>query len=248
MQIYVCDDEPQILRVISEKIHSQLPDDTVTGFTSGQELMERIAEEHCDILFLDIDMPELTGMDVAQQLKDRRPKPLLVFVTGHDELVYESLQYHPFGFIRKSCFEEEIRKVLDDCRKELASRQRHFHFRAAGRDIILLLSDILYFEADGNYLKVFTLLHGGGAGHSVQGCQGKDIGAGSYRFRSTVAAVEASLEGDGFVRVHKGFLVNLAVVRMLGNESIKLVNGMEIPLGKNYADSARKRLLEYLRV
>ncbi|MDO4297175.1 MAG: LytTR family DNA-binding domain-containing protein [Lachnospiraceae bacterium] len=156
MQIYVCDDEPQILKVISEKIRSYLPDDTVTGLSSGRELMERMAEVHCDILFLDIDMPDLTGMDIAQQLNAREQKLLLVFVTSHDELVYESLQYHPFGFIRKSCFEKEIRKILDDCQKEMSSRQKHFHFRMAGQDMILPLSDILYFEADGNYLKVFT--------------------------------------------------------------------------------------------
>lgn len=267
MQIYVCDDEPQILKVISEKIRSYLPDDTVTGLSSGRELMERMAEVHCDILFLDIDMPDLTGMDIAQQLNAREQKLLLVFVTSHDELVYESLQYHPFGFIRKSCFEKEIRKILDDCQKEMSSRQKHFHFRMAGQDMILPLSDILYFEADGNYLKVFTWKRDREAEHGIRECMGGHIlpgrsgdrdpvgkcpgrgtGVESYRFRSTVAAVESSLSGDGFVRVHKGFLVNLSAVRMIGNEGLRLVSGAEIPMGKNYVDIARRRLLQYLRI
>lgn len=229
MQIYICDDEPQILKMMSEKISCYLPNDKITAFSSGRELMVAVTKVPCDILFLDIDMPQINGMDIAHRLNGSKQRPLLIFVTNHDELVYESLLYHPFGFIRKSRFSEEIGKILEDCRKELDTRQKRFHFRMAGREVILLLSDILYFEADGNYLKVCTASE-------------------KYRFRSTVAAVESDLAEAGFVRVHKGFLVNLCAVRTVGNEKLELVNGEAIPLGKNYADIARKNLLQFMRV
>ena len=127
MQIYICDDEPQILNLLSEKIYSYLPDDVVTGFSSGYELLEAIDRKGCDILFLDIDLHELNGMDIACQLNNRKQKPLLIFVTSHDELVYESLHCHPFGFIRKSHFTEEIEKILKDCKREMAFREKYFH-------------------------------------------------------------------------------------------------------------------------
>lgn len=229
MQIYVCDDEPQILNRISSKISSYMPDDVVVSFSSGGELMEAMKKEPCDILFLDIDMPGINGMEAAHRISDMGQKPLLIFVTSHDELVYESLQYHPFGFIRKSFFAQEIEKVLEDCRRELDSGKKHFQFQLSGRKIILLLADILYFEADGNYLKIRTR-------------------TGQYRFRSTVTAVENALAGSGFVRVHKGFLVNLSAVGMIRREELKLVNDETIPLGKSYADAAKKRLLQYMRL
>lgn len=229
MHIYICDDEQQILNLLSEKIESYLPNDMVTGFTSGHRLMEAMNRLPCDILFLDIDLKELNGMDIAYQLNGRKQKPLLIFVTSHDELVYESLQCHPFGFIRKNHFAEEIEKILEDCKKELYSREKYFYFRMAGQEVRVLLSDILYFEADGNYLRLYAK-------------------AEQYRFRSTVAAAENTLAGNGFLRVHKGFLVNLSAVRRLGNEDIRLISGHVIPLGKNYTDSVRERFLEAMRL
>lgn len=229
MRIYICDDEPQILEIIITKIQSLLPEGIVTGFSSGQVLWSALEQEGCDILFLDIDMPGLSGMDIAHRLSHQKLKPLIIFVTSHDELVYESFQYHPFGFIRKSYFDKEIEKALSDCKKELASDRKHFHFRMAGCEVSILLSDILYFEADGNYLKIHTKTE-------------------QYHFRSTVSAAENALEDDGFIRVHKGFLVNLSAVKIIGSEGLILTNGITVPLGKNYAETAKKQLLQYMRM
>lgn len=229
IQIYVCDDEPKILEDLSAKIKAYAPENDVVGISGGAELLQRLQQGKCDILFLDIDMPDVNGMEIAGKLAELDDKPLLVFVTGHDELVYESLQYHPFGFIRKSYFDEEIEKVLRDCETELGERQKHFHFRMGNRDVALLLSDILYFEADGNYLKLYTA-------------------AETFRLRSTVTAVENSLGGSGFIRVHKGFLVNQSAVRIIGRDELEMTNGAFLPIGKNYMDEAKRKLLRYMRL
>lgn len=227
--IYVCDDEMPVLKLLADKIRTCMPEEKVLCFSSGSGLLKQLKNSICDILFLDIDMPEISGMEIADMLKGEQGIPLLVFVTSHDELVYESFQYHPFAFIRKSYFDKEIEKVVRDAREYLESLDRRFHFRMAGRDISVLLSDILYFEADGNYLKLNT-------------------GSGNYRFRNTVSEVGTGLEQFGFVRIHKGFLVNQAAVRMIGREDVELSDGTVLPLGKHYAEHARQRLLEYMRV
>ena len=169
----------------------------------------------------------MTGLDIARCLTDLPHKPLLVFVTSHDELVYDSLLYHPFGFIRKSCMDQELEKVLRDSCTEIASREKHFNFHSASGDIRLKLQDIFYFEADGNYLNIFT----------------KDE---SYRFRDTLSAVENALAEHGFVRVHKGFLVNQAAVKLLGSDELELFSGAKIPIGRHFQESAKKRLKEYI--
>lgn len=229
MLIYVCDDEPQILNMISSEIAGYLPDSTVEVFHAGAVLMEALTEKPCDILFLDIDMPDLGGMEIAYSLNSLAYKPLLIFVTNHDELVYESFQYHPFGFIRKNYFEKEIKTILDDCRAELDFRKKHFCFRMNGQETALLLSDILYFEADGNYLKLCTM-------------------SGQFRLRSTIQAVENQLKPDGFIRIHKGFLVNRVAVRMIGKEELEMINKDKLPLGEKYADMAKKQILQYMRM
>ena len=97
MRIYLCDDEIKILNDFKEKVSRYNPDSEVCTFSSGKELLEKMESKPCDILLLDIDMPEMDGMEVAKSLSKTEAKPLLVFVTGHDELVYESFQFHPFA-------------------------------------------------------------------------------------------------------------------------------------------------------
>lgn len=228
MQILICDDEPQILSDIAKRIVKYLPDSDVRAFSSGRELLSCLAAEPCDILLLDIDMPDISGLEIARSLEPGEKRPLLVFVTSHDELVYDSFQYHPFAFLRKSRLDLELAAALADCEQELAHRERHFCFRAEGKRVCLFLSDILYFEADGNYLRLFT-------------------GTGQYRFRSTIASVENTLSDCGFIRIHKGFLVNQAAVRLLGPEQAKLSDGTVLPIGQSYAKTAKEHLLRYMR-
>lgn len=228
MKIYLCDDEYKILENMKKTVQQCQSASEVQGFSSGRELMRALEKEVCDILLLDIDMPDINGMDIAKWLVGLKKRPLLIFVTSHDELVYESFQYHPFGFIRKNYFDIEIRKVLADCVKELESSEKYFHFRADSRDVRLLLSEIKYFEADSNYLKIFT-------------------DSGQYRFRSTMSAVENSFGNQGFIRIHKGFLVNQSAVRIMSGDEAHLTDGTVLPIGKTYGDEAKSRFMRYMR-
>ena len=227
MKIFICDDEPKMLSDIVSKVRGIVQESEIWDYTDARELLAKMDEELCDVLLLDIDMPGLDGLDVAKHLADKKKKPLLVFVTSHDELVYDSLQFHPFGFVRKSYLDKELPKVVLDCVRELGSREKHFFFKTANENVKLSLSDILYMEADGNYLKLFTVTE-------------------EYRFRDTISAVCNALEDSGFVRLHRGFLVNQAAVKMLGMAEVELINGSKIPIGRSYADIARKQLMRYM--
>lgn len=229
--IYICDDEPTFLGDISESVGSFLPEASIRTFSDGCELLCTLKETVCDILLLDIDMQGLNGLDVARSLSVMERKPLLVFVTSHDELVYDSLQFHPFGFVRKNFLDKELLQVLKDCEQEICDREKNvsrvFRFRIPNAEVQLYQSEILYFESDGNYLKVFTTEK-------------------EYRFRNTLAAVENALVMDGFIRIHKGFLVNQAAIRILAAEEAELINGSRIPIGRSYADAARKSFMRYM--
>ena len=88
MNLYLCDDEQKIRDELIQQISVYLPEAEITDFSSGKDLLDGLSVEGCDILLLDIDMPGLSGMEVAARLLGLSRKPLLVFVTGHDELVY----------------------------------------------------------------------------------------------------------------------------------------------------------------
>lgn len=116
IKVAFCDDEAKILEDFSVKIKSEFEKlsceiDLYTTKNSI-ELLEYLKNYTVDILFLDIDMPTISGMEIAQTLLNSEIKTLLVFVTGQDALVYKSFKYHPFGFIRKTYFDEEISGVV----------------------------------------------------------------------------------------------------------------------------------------
>lgn len=227
MNIFICDDGSKILSDISSKVRSTLPEAAVSEFTSGNVLIEKIADNNCDILLLDIDMPEISGLDIAARLTALTYKPLLVFVTSHDELVYDSLKFHPFGFVRKSYMDKELPRILTDCVTELKSREKHFCFHITNGDVKLKLDKIMYFESEGNYLKLFS-------------------NDGEYRFRDTLSAVENTLSDSGFIRIHKGFLVNQAAVKILASDEAELINGTRLPIGRSYSETAKKQLMRYM--
>lgn len=228
MRIFLCDDEGQILQAMAAEVGRMQPDCQVRCFEGSSELWEALKEERCDVLCLDIDMPGMSGLELADKMEGLASRPLLVFVTGHDELVYDSLKYHPFGFVRKGYFAEEMDRLLRDCKEELAGRDRHFSFQSGAGRVRLPLSEILFFESDGNYVKLAVR-----AGEP-------------YRFRNTLHALEAALSGDGFIRIHKGFLVNQRAVRVLRGNEAELENGIRLPIGKSYAQETRSRLMRYM--
>lgn len=227
VKIYICDDEPKINSDISQMVSKLVPDSVISEFLSGRDLLAEMNRNSCDILLLDIDMPEISGLDIAARLTALSCKPLLVFVTSHDELVYDSFQFHPFGFVRKSYMDKELPRILVDCVTELHSRDKHFCFHTASADVKLPLDEILYFESDGNYLKLFA--------------KGNE-----YRLRDTLSAVENTLSGSGFIRIHKGFLLNQAAVRTLSYDEAELISGAKIPIGRSYSESAKKQLMRYM--
>lgn len=228
MRIFLCDDEGQILQAMAAEVGRMQPDCQVRCFEGSSELWGALKEERCDVLCLDIDMPGMSGLELADKMEGLAARPLLVFVTGHDELVYDSLKYHPFGFVRKGYFAEEMDRLLRDCKEELAGRDRHFSFQSGAGRVRLPLSEILFFESDGNYVKLAVR-----AGEP-------------YRFRDTLHALEAALSGDGFIRIHKGFLVNQRAVRVLRGNEAELENGIRLPIGKSYSQETRSRLMRYM--
>ena len=231
MKIAVCDDESKILEEIAAFIEKEFSGSRVLTFSDGQSFLSAVKsapEKEPEVLLIDIDMPGMSGMEVAAALAEEKSRILIVFVTAHDELVYDSFKYHPFAFVRKKYLEDELRAVLKDCQKEIDGRSRRFVFQNGGQTINLAQSEILYFEGQANYLAI----------HTVDG---------EYRMRSTMSAVEKELGDSGFLRIHKGFLVNLEHVKILKTENLELDNGELLPIGKSYSDEAKKSILRYMR-
>lgn len=231
-KVVICDDEPKILKGLLNAIKSTFSNLNVDAeyysTNNAIELLDYIKNKKVDILFLDIDMPECSGMQVADYMLENASRSLLIFVTNHDELVYESFQYHPFGFIRKSYFALEVEQVISRAIKELSDRQDTISIRVNGETIIIKLAEVMYFEADSNYINVFMT---------------KD----SYHFRESLGVLENQLAVKGFIRIHKGFLVNQQFVHAIRYDEIELSDGRLLPIGRTNRENVRRMLVQYMR-
>ena len=232
IQAAICDDEKRVLDEIVGKVHDTFKtlNCPIKIFKTEDpfELAEHIKNHNLDVVFLDIDMPRLSGMDIAQFLIDSGANTLLVFVTSHDTLVYRSFRYHPFEFIRKSHFDEEIGSVAQSIASELQKRNEYFSFKTNEGFCKVKISDILYFESESNYIHL----------HCIDKC---------FRFRGTIASLENNLSARGFIRTHKGFLVNQQHIFALQGDDIKLSSDEILPIGRTNRENVRKTILRYMR-
>ena len=228
----ICDDEKRVLEEIAGKVHDAFQNlhcpieifQTEDPFA----LAEHMKSRKPDVLFLDMDMPRLSGMDIAQFLIDSGADTLLVFVTSHDALVYRSFQYHPFGFIRKSHFDEEIGSVAQSIVNELQKRNEYFMCKTSEGIFKVRFADILYFESESNYIRL----------HSTHRL---------FRFRGTMGALESELSPRGFIRTHKGFLVNQQHIFAIQGDEIKLSSDELLPIGRTNRENVKKTILRYMR-
>ncbi len=234
-QIAICDDESRILNDIYTKIEASFRGQEIQGeyfcTEDSKEMMEHLQTKPVDVLFLDIDMPYFSGMDIAAYVNENKLHTILVFVTSQDALVYKTFAYRPFGFIRKTYIDEELKELTQRIKKELNDRKQDLVISKGQELIRILIHDIFYIEAEGNYLNVYT---------------SND----TIRIRETMTNMEKELCGKGFIRCHKGYLINAEYMEKLRSTEIDLqCEGVckSVPVGRSYEKEVRKKVMEAIR-
>lgn len=235
-QIAICDDERKILSDMHVKIEKSFADTGIEAIyfctDDSAKMMEALQNKVFDVLFLDIDMPHISGMDIAAYLTENKLQTILVFVTSQDALVYKTFAYRPFGFIRKTYFEEELREVVERIEKEFLDRKQELTIKKGQELIRIFIQDVVYIETEGNYLNIVTT-------------------NGVMKTRETMTNMEKELCRKNFVRCHKGYLVNMAYIARIKNGEIMLQwceKNMLLPIGRSYEKDVRKKLIESFRM
>lgn len=234
-QIAICDDEKKIVEDITFKIKTEFNKRTIKvgiiGFDDSRNLMGYLEKGHIDVIFLDIDMPYFSGMDIAGFINQNRLNTIIIFVTSHDALVYQTFDYRPFGFMRKGYLDTELSPLVDRVIKELDDRKEELVINKGQEIIRIPFNEILYVEGDKNYLNIKTKTD-------------------EFRTRDTMTSIENELKGKGFIRCHKGYLVNGEHIGKLRSGEIEIdINGdtLIVPVGRSYEKDVKRSLLELLR-
>lgn len=230
LHIAVCDNHVSSLTFITSEITKQIMNMNVqadvASFSSGEVVMCRVSEGmFFDLYILNIEMPKLDGITLALQIRRHQKNPVIIFVSAREEYVFDSFKAHPYSFVRKDHFHEDLSSTLKAFMLEYHKREDSFLYILRTPDALhkLNLRQILYIRdiRDG----FIELLKNDGT---------------AKRIRYNINDLEKELEPCDFVRIHPLELVNCDYVFRIKNGKIMLDNGTELAI----ADPYRENILE----
>ena len=241
MRVVIVDDEP-LARDTIRMLVARDPELVVAGECSGVEAPELIAKTKPDILFLDVQMPEVDGFDVLSALGSE--PPVVVFVTAYDAYALRAFDVHALDYLLKP---------FDDARFELTLRRAKERVRGTGDTNARLLAML---EERGRFAKRFLVRNGEKIlvikAEEIDWIEAADyyvslhVGAKSHLLRETMTELEARLDPERFFRVHRSAIVNLERVTEIhplfrGDCTLVLAGGAQVRLSRTRRDEFERR-------
>lgn len=233
MQIAICDDDIHFAGELKGAI------ETLYDVSNGSLMVSVwhdgaafLADQpECDALFLAIDMAGMDGFTVARKLR-RREEIFLIFVTGHDELVYDAIKFQPFRFLRKSRLMEELPEAVEELGKAVLRRSvgSKVPFRTGTGIVCRDVDDIMYIEIYGHWMHV------------------RARGGDDLKCYGSLTDLEKQLEPFGFIRTHKSYLVNCQYIHAIESRRVILDDRTQIPLSRYRTETVREAYGYYRRV
>jgi two-component system, LytTR family, response regulator len=237
----VIDDEPLARNMIREMLESDPDVEILADCANGREAIAAIKEFSPDILFLDVQMPELGGFEVLESF-DPGTVPYVIFATAYDQYAVRAFEVHAFDYLlkpfdrerfdvawqraksqikldRADHRDEHILALLEEMRRGPRYLER-LVIKNGGRVFFLDVQEIHCIEAEGNYVLVHD-------------------GAKNYLLRETISGLQAQLDPRQFLRIHRSAIVKLDKIKELqpwfhGEYRIILENGKQLTLSRNY--------------
>lgn len=235
-RIAIIDDDKAALSIVSSAVDTFFKEKNIeyniTSFYNPLNYLATIKEENFNLIFLDIDMPEKNGLSVAEETLSINKNTHIIFLSQREDLVFECLAIHPFGFIRKSNLINDFTLMMNQFYNYYLSNNEggnKIEFVEKNRTVSFKINEIVYISSDRNYQDIVT----------------KDNKIETVRI--PLSTLEDKLKQFGFIRVHKCYIVNQSYIRIISNEEIKLTNDVTIPLSKKRRDEVIKEYLAYSR-
>ncbi len=227
MKVAICDDNRIILDGLAAGIRDLEPGkNEIRCFQSGETLLRayEAAKVGFDVIFLDIEMEGMDGIEVANAIRSLDRHVLIVFVTSHERHARRCFECRPFRFLVKPVSEEELRKVYAEIHRCLAEEQRVFVFTENKQHIRILSEDILFFESRGHWI----ILH-------------KKDGQ-THKIQKNMKELMEIVDKSQFFRIHRAYVVNMHFVYLIGNTELTLHGyDMPLPIGRTY----KKELVQF---
>lgn len=233
LTVAICDDDKMALGVVSGAVRSVFEsggiDVDIQLFPGAQKLREAVERTEFQLIFLDIDMPGMDGIQFGRHLRKTGNPAEIIYISNCESRVFETFEVRPFGFIRKSNFLKDFSDVIKlyiaACKDSESSRTIDLPTHYSSR-IGVRLENILYFEGNGIYQMLYC------------------TDAEPVEIVSRMEQLETSLAEYGFMRIHKGYLVNYRHIVRFDVLEVTLTTGQKLPVSRRKSKEIRKQYLQ----
>lgn len=219
-------DDDRMSRAVLEKCVNETDFLELVGqYSNAMDARAAINTKNVDLIFLDIEMPEMSGLEFIQNFPD---VPQIIFVTSQKQYAVEAFEYDvtdyvtkPVNYARFLKAAEKARRIHDVFEND-DSDGMDFFVKCDSKMVKINLNDLNYVEALGDYVRLIT--------HDKK-----------YTVLSTMKAFDAKLPNDMFMRVHKSYIINLKKIERL-EKNVAHIGDLRIPISRTYKESLKKRL------
>ena len=215
MNIAVCEDTRIHREALCAYIQSYCDEHCyqceISAFESGEPLLEAFPSGAFDLIFLDIYMPGMTGVEAAQKIREADRDCLLVFITTSEDFAMEGFLVQASGYVVKPISSEKMAGVMHACRHVFEQNSRAIEISQGSGNILISIADLFYVEVR-NKESVFHMKRGNVAA------------------RLALDTVEARLGGSPFLRCHRSYIVNMNYIENIREEDFLMRDGSVVPI------------------
>lgn len=231
MRIAVCEDDLYFLNYASKIIKrcfSSYPEECyIDSFSNSTTLLKILSSrQYYNVIFLDIDMPETDGITIGKFLRKAEADTFIIYLSNREELVFDTFRTRPFSFIPKTQFKERIRPTIESVYRAYKEKQTNIFLTIGGIRYQWDIQKLVYIECSNKTLHLhFT------------DCQLDVV----YQ----IGLLEQELAEYGFIRIHKGYLVNYRFIFCIEKDFVRLDTQEQLPLSKHRAADVKKAFIQF---
>jgi DNA-binding LytR/AlgR family response regulator len=223
----IVDDEKMALDFLHQFCKKSDKVNVLATFSDPTDALAYLKENKTDLIFLDVEMPGLTGFNLLDNLPY---KPRIILTTSKTEYAFEAFQYRVDDYLKKPITFPRFTEAIDKIHEQLAAQgggnntggEDNIFIKTDGKLIKLSYDEILYLESMGDYVKFVTAVK-------------------KHLTLNTLSAVEDKLDKTRFLRVHRSYIVNLSKIKDIQGGTL-LIDGNVIPISKSHKDEVLQKI------
>lgn len=220
IRIAICDDElhvcSQIENILIEILQQMVIKFEIEVFDSGEGLCKALKQQDFDIIFLDIELPEISGIDVGDYIRNRLGNEVvqIAYISAKKGYAMELFEFRPINFLVKPLEKEKVAKVIDKYFTITEQNSHIFEYKKRMEYYKVPMSKIIYFESKNRKVQVYTM-------------------DGIDEFYESMENIYAAVKNHNFLFIHKSIIVNYRFIKRISYEEVVMIDGAVLPISQS---------------